>query len=394
MRTLTSLVAAVSLALALGCEKKSDTTQATPPKDDPKPTIPKPDPDADPKPKPDPNTNVIDPNPGVPMPRVKPMTIDPKPVPVDPKPKPMVDPKPPIVDTKPKPVDPKPMVDPKPKPMVDPKPLTSLARRANIHRPFPSATPISFDNHFPKTLLSPSESDDTISRTDQSVNYPSFPFASAFMDTTTPRKPGRPRDPDLEARRRTQILDTAATIFAACGFAATDVQVIADRIGVGKGTVYRYFPTKEQLFLAAVERGLRELTAEMDRILDEAIPDPVEHTRRAVRAYLGFFHRRPEMAELFIQERAAFPHHHRPLYFSMKEDNDHECQHAAFWNKLAESGQVRPMPAERFFAVVGDLLYGTILTNLLAGRPADPATQTEDILDIIMNGMLTAKGKR
>lgn len=212
------------------------------------------------------------------------------------------------------------------------------------------------------------------------------------MSDTPPRKPGRPRDPALEARRREQILDTAAKVFAGFGFGATDVQVIADRIGVGKGTVYRYFPTKEQLFLAAVERGLHELTAEMDRVIETPVSDPVEQTRRAVRTYLDFFHRRPEMAELFIQERAAFPHHHRPLYFSMRDDSDHECKHAAFWQRLVDSGQVRPMPAERFFAVVGDLLYGTILANLLSGRPVDPAAQTEGILDVIMTGMLADSG--
>jgi AcrR family transcriptional regulator len=202
------------------------------------------------------------------------------------------------------------------------------------------------------------------------------------------RKPGRPRSPELEARRRSQILDTAAKVFAGFGFAATDVQVIADRIGVGKGTVYRYFPTKEALFLAAVERGLAELTAEMDAVLDQPADDPVRQIRPAIRAYLAFFHRRPGMAELFIQERAAFPHHHRPLYFSTQDNNEHECKHAAFWQRLVETGKVRPMPAERFFAVVGDLLYGTILTNLLSGRPADPDAQTEDILDVILNGML------
>lgn len=210
------------------------------------------------------------------------------------------------------------------------------------------------------------------------------------------RKPGRPRDPELEARRKAQILDTAAKVFAGFGFAATDVQVIADRIGVGKGTVYRYFATKEALFLAAVERGLAELEAEMDAIIDGPTTDPLAQTRGAIRAYLGFFHRRPEMAELFIQERAAFPHHHRPLYFSTQEKD--ECKHAAFWEKLVATGKVRPMPAERFFAVVGDLLYGTILTNLLSGRPADPDAQTEDILDVILNGMLAdrprTKGKK
>ncbi len=209
------------------------------------------------------------------------------------------------------------------------------------------------------------------------------------MDPAPARKPGRPRDPDLGGRRKAQILDTAARVFAGVGFAAADVQVIADRVGVGKGTVYRYFPTKEALFLAAVERGLEELNAVMDGVLAAEAGDPAGVVRRAVREYLGFFHRRPEMAELFIQERAAFPHHHRPLYFVQKQGDDCDCQHAALFERLVASGVVRPMPPERFFDVVGDLLYGTILTNLLAGRPADPDVQARDILDVLFLGIVT-----
>lgn len=213
------------------------------------------------------------------------------------------------------------------------------------------------------------------------------------MDPAPTRKPGRPRDPDLEARRKAQILDTAAKVFAGFGFAATDVQVIADRLGVGKGTVYRYFPTKEALFFATVGRGLQELTDEMDALMAQPL-DPVDMLRRAIRAYLGFFHRRPEMAELFIQERAAFPHQHRPLYFANKDKGDTECQHAEFFRRLTGTGRVRPMPQERLYAVVGDLLYGTILTNLLSGRPADPDAQAADAADIILHGILTDAGRR
>lgn len=206
-----------------------------------------------------------------------------------------------------------------------------------------------------------------------------------------PARRGRKKDPELEARRKAQILDTAARVFAGYGFAGTQVQVVADRVGCGNGTVYRYFPTKEALFLAAVERGLAGLNAEMDAVLADESVDPLDQFRTAVRAYLAFFARRPELAELFIQERAAFPHHHRPLYFA--HDDAHEGKHAAFWARLAATGRVRAMPAERAFAVVGDLLYGTILTNLLSGRPADPAAQADDVLDVVLNGILREGGR-
>ncbi len=203
------------------------------------------------------------------------------------------------------------------------------------------------------------------------------------------RKPGRPRDPDLETRRKAEILDVAAKAFVEFGFAGTQVQVIADRIGIGNGTIYRYFPTKEALFLAAVERGLAELTVEMDTILADPHADSVGQIAAAITTYLKFFHRRPEMAELFIQERATFPLHHRPLYFATRDEPGKECGRFDLFNRLLAEGRVRPMPPERFFAVIGDLLYGTILTNLLTGRPADPASQATDILDVVFHGILT-----
>ena len=210
------------------------------------------------------------------------------------------------------------------------------------------------------------------------------------MPTAT-RSPGRPEDPTLKAKREGEIVAAAAELFARRGYADTQMQTIADHLGVGNGTVYRYFRTKEALFLAAVERGLAELTAEMDAIM-AAGGEPLAQMHSAVRTYLRFFHRRPEMAELFIQERAAFRHHHRPLYFVTKAEDD--CKHAEFFTRLQAAGIVRNLPPERFFNVVADLLYGIVLTNLLSGRAVDPDAQADDVLDVILNGVLTDPARK
>jgi AcrR family transcriptional regulator len=205
------------------------------------------------------------------------------------------------------------------------------------------------------------------------------------------RSPGRPEDPALKARREEEILTAAAKLFAQRGYADTQMQTIADHLGVGNGTVYRYFRTKEALFLATVERGLAELTDEMDSIMG-ADGEPFDQMREAVRTYLRFFHRRPEMAELFIQERAAFRHHHRPLYFVSKAEDD--CKHAEFFGRLQAAGLVRDMPMERFFNVIADLLYGIVLTNLLTGRAVDPDAQADDVLDVFLTGVLSESARK
>ncbi|RMF18478.1 MAG: TetR/AcrR family transcriptional regulator [Candidatus Dadabacteria bacterium] len=47
--------------------------------------------------------------------------------------------------------------------------------------------------------------------------------------------------------RRRNILDAALAVFAEQGYAATPVPPIAERAGVGVGTIYRYFPDKQSL---------------------------------------------------------------------------------------------------------------------------------------------------
>ncbi len=207
-------------------------------------------------------------------------------------------------------------------------------------------------------------------------------------------KLGRRKDPSLEARRKAEILAVAARVFAACGYAETNVDVIANHVGVGKGTVYRYFPTKEKLFLATVDQGLGELSQDVDSVIADPTLEPLVKMRRVIHNYFTFFARRPEMVELFIQERATFRDRHHPRYFAMKTEKDCGDIHAVFVGELIAGGCLREIPTERFMNVVGDLLYGTIMTNYLTGRQVSPADQTHDVLDILFHGILSDRERK
>ena len=65
-------------------------------------------------------------------------------------------------------------------------------------------------------------------------------------------------------RNRDQVLGAARDAFAESGF-GVPLDTIAARAGVGPGTVYRHFPTKETLFQAVVTARLADLVAEARR---------------------------------------------------------------------------------------------------------------------------------
>ena len=89
----------------------------------------------------------------------------------------------------------------------------------------------------------------------------------------------RARSPEDKEQRRQDILDHAWALFQARPWAEITMSDVADASGLSKAALYRYFETKETLFLEveAVRLGswLHELGAELERLPRPASPEAV-----------------------------------------------------------------------------------------------------------------------
>src|SRR5258708_40076848 len=101
------------------------------------------------------------------------------------------------------------------------------------------------------------------------------------MKASADKKQRLPSDLNRFARRQDEILDTAAKLFAKHGYAETDTQLLADELGVGKGTIYRHFSSKEDVFLAATDRVMRKLLGQIEASM-AGIEDPMDRIAAAV----------------------------------------------------------------------------------------------------------------
>jgi AcrR family transcriptional regulator len=117
--------------------------------------------------------------------------------------------------------------------------------------------------------------------------------------------------------RPAEILDAALACFAERGFAATRLDAVAKRAGITKGTLYLYFPNKEELFKAVVRQAIvaniargEELVAEsaapapvlLERLIHhwaELIPTPASAIPKLVVAEAGNF---PDIARFYLDE--------------------------------------------------------------------------------------------
>ena len=89
------------------------------------------------------------------------------------------------------------------------------------------------------------------------------------------------RKPRADAvRNRERVLEAAKAVFSAGG-AEASLEAVARAAGVGIGTLYRHFPTREALFEAVYRREVQQLADLAEQLKKEA--PPIEALRRWMR---------------------------------------------------------------------------------------------------------------
>ncbi|MFM0738458.1 TetR/AcrR family transcriptional regulator [Paraburkholderia xenovorans] len=118
----------------------------------------------------------------------------------------------------------------------------------------------------------------------------------------------KPRKQPLQ-RRSVQtveaVLEAAARILETHGLAGYTTNAVAERAGVSIGSLYQYFPNRDALTVALVERETAQLTADMQaaRLLDGSR----EVVQAMVRASVAHQMRRPVLARLIDIEERRLP---------------------------------------------------------------------------------------
>jgi len=134
--------------------------------------------------------------------------------------------------------------------------------------------------------------------------------------SAVPRKDhrGRPSTPFLRER----ILRSATLLFAQKEFDRVLIDEVAARAGVGKGSVYRQFSSKEELYAAVVIDGFRQLREEIRTALSgarsvrEQVATIVHHTIRY------FWGRRQFFA--LLHDPQALPRRQERLYHAQRQE--------------------------------------------------------------------------
>lgn len=120
--------------------------------------------------------------------------------------------------------------------------------------------------------------------------------------------------------RRRQILHAAAELFVQHGYSGTSIRDIAARSGLLPGSVYHYFPAKEDLFTAVHREGFRQLIARVEEI-ERSETEPWRRIELACAAHIE-----AAVGDNSIQRitgTGLFSIHEAQLQRRMKADREH-----------------------------------------------------------------------
>jgi AcrR family transcriptional regulator len=96
-----------------------------------------------------------------------------------------------------------------------------------------------------------------------------------------------PRSVDREKKRR-EIAAAAMAVFAEQGFEAASMREVAEMAGIGKGTIYEYFRSKEELIAASIKVWMEDIITELEALVS-SIGDPEVKLRTYINAMVDGF---------------------------------------------------------------------------------------------------------
>jgi len=194
---------------------------------------------------------------------------------------------------------------------------------------------------------------------------------------------GRPKV-DQEKRRR-EILRATVALFSSHGYSDTNIQQVADHIGVAKGTIYLYFKTKEELFLAAVEYSIESLAETIDEAIKRA-DSPLKKIKAFIAAYITFVENKQVLAAMIVQEGAKFKSHAEKTYYRIYAEN------APHLEKIirdgVSDGTFRELNPVETTEILSNLMSGTMYSLVLGGSIGKSAIKIENITKFLLRGML------
>jgi AcrR family transcriptional regulator len=193
---------------------------------------------------------------------------------------------------------------------------------------------------------------------------------------------GKSKQDIVSEFRCAEILAAARRIFATKGFRDATVDDIAAEAGIAKGTVYLYYPSKKEMYLAALKQGLEELRQRTGAAMQAAVGAHAK-LRAFVRTRMEYAEANRDFFRIYHSEFGNLTNdsEFQQLYLQQAKTLE-TVLHAA-----AKKGEVRRIRADFSAFLIYDMVKSVMIQRLLGRSTARLDDDIESLTELIWKGI-------
>ena len=191
---------------------------------------------------------------------------------------------------------------------------------------------------------------------------------------------------ELEFRRK-HIIQTARTVFSENGFTLTTIEQIATRAEIARATLYKLFPTKEEIYLGVVEDVFAEIYSLAQDAMNQDMP-----LRQKLEVYVN------RLLQHFSEHAGFFKiliHQVNKMNIDSQGRNRISRIHDGLNDIITDAirlgikkREIRSIDPQRAMQVFNHMIYGYEMNNLtIQDRPEARKEAVQFIIDIFFNGI-------
>jgi AcrR family transcriptional regulator len=190
------------------------------------------------------------------------------------------------------------------------------------------------------------------------------------------------RSPKWQARREA-IIDTSAHVFARQGYHATGITELCAANDLGKGALYHYIGSKEELLAAIHDRVMDEVMLGADRVAAAGGAPPAQ-LEMLGDELLDVIHRYPDHVWVFLHEFPALTDQRAEQFRVRRREYEHRVE--AVLQAGIETGEFRPVDP-RLTALAWLGMHNYTYLWLKASGPLTARDVAKPFADIFMQGI-------
>jgi len=197
-----------------------------------------------------------------------------------------------------------------------------------------------------------------------------------------------------KSAKRSDIVRHAADVFARAGYHESKMQDIATAADIGKGTIYEYFRTKEQLFLAVYDAWMTDYETLIQTRVD-ASPDALAKVDSIRNSAVEFYESRAEQAPLLLEFWAHALRTDNPAFLERINRTRGFLRDIGMklTSELVEAGWFTEVDSRAFTDLEAGISDGIFLAWVLEGRTFPLAKAFTFRQSVVGLGLLTSDSR-